>query len=1039
VGEVTAASTAAAVAVASATAAAAAAVSLGTTGLNSSLLSKASSYAATNERKEQKKEEVVINDSQATMNNAPAMNDIAAMSDAATALISLYPNPEVRLGCLSGGGGGDKMKPRAGVRAPGSQVGERLYKSERHVSLSGRHRTKETQRLSDEDTLLWVDADRNCGGWGGWGDQEGEIVTARKSLEVEVQMSGGGSGQGGVGVGRAGSGAWAARANFGTCFGSCRSATSSPSPTPIFHRMRDVEAEVLDEAGSQLLEESTTYDAAAIQAEGAVADISEVGFYSTVAARAKERRSQTRVAAPSSVLFDQLDKVAAAEKVGAVKAGDKHQRSEKHAGTPRALPLDQLDDMLAKSLAPPSSIPHEKSLCLAPSTSMVRREERHLERVPFKPLIVAKKTVLILSSSLAARSMTLPGSLSTTRTSEDHSGPSANSSSDRAHDDPGGCGDPKGEGGSADGNGSDVASGGSAKSRMESDFVDERRRESGKGQDKRGGADKGRREIGEGVGKEGSQEELQMDGQNSKQNSTPEIGEATIHSSEGSKNIAIVERNETKMQSSEGIVWDERGERPSTENRTPKTGKGRVSSKNNEGVKSTAGRRGKGWRKGMVAKMKPAGSQGWGNAILSSPFRRKNTFSPTPLTVRNKIRNTIKFQKDSQDACATSKRIGLRKLRGGRVHTSCCVSKGAGGVTVEEGGVSPVATCCRKQWETSALGASAEDASLASSNKQPQNKESSTNLRSVVAKGSNKEVIGRRVEVFWEQEGTWFPGKILNERVIWQASKRLVTHHVGYEDGSDEWHHLESQTKNPLSVDFRLLDGKDQRRKRCKTKHKVEPYGSLHGSGESGGCLAAQKRESVGGEASGSTKESNGKITNVHVGGAKRGKLEKKVFTHAQPLLPSDPPNPKPGVQKATNEETGSGKGGRGVSTQGRGSRKKGIGAMHKCRFEQSMCTSGRLKAGDWVMCEDRGDFWRSEIKAVDFSVRIQRVFVHFHGWSSRHDVWLPVTSSRNAPPPHTHTPGIFVENAFPVPCCTTHTRAYSSRTEHTVIRTSTW
>ena len=41
---------------------------------------------------------------------------------------------------------------------------------------------------------------------------------------------------------------------------------------------------------------------------------------------------------------------------------------------------------------------------------------------------------------------------------------------------------------------------------------------------------------------------------------------------------------------------------------------------------------------------------------------------------------------------------------------------------------------------------------------------------------------------------------------------------------------------------------------------------------------------------------------------------------------------------------------------------------------------------------------YRSEVKAVDNSMRTQRVYLHFHGFSARHDIWLPVDSSRKSP-----------------------------------------
>lgn len=58
--------------------------------------------------------------------------------------------------------------------------------------------------------------------------------------------------------------------------------------------------------------------------------------------------------------------------------------------------------------------------------------------------------------------------------------------------------------------------------------------------------------------------------------------------------------------------------------------------------------------------------------------------------------------------------------------------------------------------------------------------------------------VGRRVEVFWEQEGAWFPGVIVGRRnaSAFAAAPRdaprssQAEHHVAYDDGDHQWHHL---------------------------------------------------------------------------------------------------------------------------------------------------------------------------------------------------------------------------------------------------------
>ena len=63
--------------------------------------------------------------------------------------------------------------------------------------------------------------------------------------------------------------------------------------------------------------------------------------------------------------------------------------------------------------------------------------------------------------------------------------------------------------------------------------------------------------------------------------------------------------------------------------------------------------------------------------------------------------------------------------------------------------------------------------------------------------------IGRRVEVFWEQEDRWFPGVIIGRR---NTSASRVAHHVEYDDGDRQWYHLEANSKDPDSFRFRWLD-----------------------------------------------------------------------------------------------------------------------------------------------------------------------------------------------------------------------------------------
>jgi len=86
---------------------------------------------------------------------------------------------------------------------------------------------------------------------------------------------------------------------------------------------------------------------------------------------------------------------------------------------------------------------------------------------------------------------------------------------------------------------------------------------------------------------------------------------------------------------------------------------------------------------------------------------------------------------------------------------------------------------------------------------------------------SKEGCIGRRVEVFWEQEGRWFPGVIIgwrNTSTCGQVTGHMqrnashaprasrVAHHVAYDDGDDQWHHLEANSKDPDLFGFRWLD-----------------------------------------------------------------------------------------------------------------------------------------------------------------------------------------------------------------------------------------
>jgi len=81
--------------------------------------------------------------------------------------------------------------------------------------------------------------------------------------------------------------------------------------------------------------------------------------------------------------------------------------------------------------------------------------------------------------------------------------------------------------------------------------------------------------------------------------------------------------------------------------------------------------------------------------------------------------------------------------------------------------------------------------------------------------------IGRRVEVFWEQEGRWVPGVIIGRRntiAFGQITGHMphdashaprasrLEHHVAYDDGDEQWHHFEVNSKDPDSFRFRWLD-----------------------------------------------------------------------------------------------------------------------------------------------------------------------------------------------------------------------------------------
>lgn len=88
--------------------------------------------------------------------------------------------------------------------------------------------------------------------------------------------------------------------------------------------------------------------------------------------------------------------------------------------------------------------------------------------------------------------------------------------------------------------------------------------------------------------------------------------------------------------------------------------------------------------------------------------------------------------------------------------------------------------------------------------------------------GSNAGFLGRRVEVFWEQEGAWFPGVVVGRRntsAFGQTAGRVprdaplasrVAHHVAYDDGDYQWHHLEVDSGDPGSFGFRWLDAQQR-------------------------------------------------------------------------------------------------------------------------------------------------------------------------------------------------------------------------------------
>jgi len=104
--------------------------------------------------------------------------------------------------------------------------------------------------------------------------------------------------------------------------------------------------------------------------------------------------------------------------------------------------------------------------------------------------------------------------------------------------------------------------------------------------------------------------------------------------------------------------------------------------------------------------------------------------------------------------------------------------------------------------------------------------------------------------------------------------------------------------------------------------------------------------------------------------------------------------------KKTTTKNAGheSGRGGR-AKTDGIGGKRKSSGGIYKSRFEKAHQNLG-LNVGECVICEDRGMEYPAEVKAVDSSLRVHNVFVHFHGWSARHDVWLPAHFSRVCPSP---------------------------------------
>lgn len=67
---------------------------------------------------------------------------------------------------------------------------------------------------------------------------------------------------------------------------------------------------------------------------------------------------------------------------------------------------------------------------------------------------------------------------------------------------------------------------------------------------------------------------------------------------------------------------------------------------------------------------------------------------------------------------------------------------------------------------------------------------------------------------------------------------------------------------------------------------------------------------------------------------------------------------------------------------------------IYQSRFE-SKKPPAQLKVGQTVRCEDKGKVYNAQIKEIDSSKRISRVRVHFPGWNSRYDQWLPTDSPR--------------------------------------------